>query len=144
MTVYADILVHDLLKAGSDVNAADNKGWTPLMHAVLNSDSKKEMQKQVSMLLTRGVNVHAEREDADEGGKWTALMYALSGPGKRFLPEMIIKHDLETLVRANRNFAKIDAGKPLRRSIQNHSIYGIILEKDEYSPDGRKYEPMFF
>ena len=42
------------LAAGTDVNAPDNSGWTPLHHATFNSE--KEI---AALLLSNGANVNA-------------------------------------------------------------------------------------
>ena len=55
------------LKSGSDVNAADENGWTPLMCAARTSNNSR----MLSLLLRAGANPHAESNE----GK-TALDYA--------------------------------------------------------------------
>jgi ankyrin repeat protein len=55
-----------LLRAGTDVNAAEEDGTTPLMHAVIESDARL-----VKLLIENGANVNAKNA-LDS----TALMYA--------------------------------------------------------------------
>jgi ankyrin repeat protein len=55
-----------LLRSGTDVNAADEDGTTPLMHAVIESDARL-----VKLLIENGANVNAKNA-LDS----TALMYA--------------------------------------------------------------------
>jgi ankyrin repeat protein len=61
-----DQQVQRLLRSGTDVNAADEDGTTPLMHAVIESDARL-----VKLLIENGANVNAKNA-LDS----TALMYA--------------------------------------------------------------------
>ena len=59
-------MVQLLLRAGADVNASDEKGWTALMVAVFRG--KMEV---VRLLLQAGANANAVRDNG-----WTALFDA--------------------------------------------------------------------
>jgi ankyrin repeat protein len=61
-----------LLRSGADVNAADEDGTTPLMHAVIESDVRL-----VKLLIENGANVNAKNA-LDS----TALMYAATNLAK--------------------------------------------------------------
>ncbi|MCI0388369.1 MAG: ankyrin repeat domain-containing protein [Acidobacteria bacterium] len=54
-----------LLNAGCDVNAADNKGRTPLMYAVI-----FERRVAVDLLLKRGANIHTKDHDGLSALDW--------------------------------------------------------------------------
>jgi ankyrin repeat protein len=64
--------VNQLLRAGTDVNAADSDGTTALMHSVIESDVK-----MMKLLIDRGANVNAKNA-LDS----TALMYAATNLAK--------------------------------------------------------------
>src|SRR4249919_4147064 len=61
-----------LLRSGADVNAADEDGTTPLIHAVIESDVRL-----VKLLIENGANVNAKNA-LDS----TALMYAATNLAK--------------------------------------------------------------
>ena len=67
-----------LIKAGADVNAKDNDGRTPLLHAVRWSDESTEI---VTLLIEAGADVNAKDNDG-----WTPLFVAAANPNT---PEMI-------------------------------------------------------
>jgi serine/threonine protein kinase/ankyrin repeat protein len=54
-----------LLNAGCDVNAADNRGLTPLMYA-----AASERSAVVELLLKRGANVHAKDHTGESALDW--------------------------------------------------------------------------
>jgi ankyrin repeat protein len=54
-----------LLNAGCDVNAADNKGRTPLMYA-----AASERSEVVNLLLKRGANVRAKDHNGESALDW--------------------------------------------------------------------------
>jgi serine/threonine protein kinase/ankyrin repeat protein len=54
-----------LLNAGCDVNAADNKGRTPLMYA-----ASSERSEVVNLLLKRGANVRAKDHNGESALDW--------------------------------------------------------------------------
>jgi serine/threonine protein kinase/ankyrin repeat protein len=70
-----EMIGETLLNAGCDVNAADNKGRTPLIYAVAS-----ERSAVVEMLLRRGANIHAK----DHNGK-SALDWAIKSGNQEII-----------------------------------------------------------
>lgn len=62
-------IVKDTTDVGADVNAKDNEGMTPLMHAVRAEDA--ETSENVRNLIAAGADVNAKDNDG-----WTPLMHA--------------------------------------------------------------------
>jgi ankyrin repeat protein len=79
-----------LLNSGCDVNAADNKGRTPLIYAVAS-----ERSAVVEMLLRRGANIHAKDRNGESALDWATKsgndeiirsLYSSLGTTERTLP----------------------------------------------------------
>ena len=52
--------VEALLHLGADINAADEKGWTPLINAAAHNH-----EDVVEMLILKGADVHARTHDGE-------------------------------------------------------------------------------
>ncbi len=104
--------VKELLASGADVNAQDQRGWTPLMHA---SKSLKANAEVVRTLIAAGADVNAR----DNAGR-TALIWAplsgLDGAGK--VSALLAAH-------ADPN-AKSNFGEtPLERAVESPSLEAV-------------------
>ncbi|MBO0724407.1 MAG: ankyrin repeat domain-containing protein, partial [Blastocatellia bacterium] len=62
-----ELIGETLLNAGCDVNAADNKGRTPLIYAVAS-----ERLNVVELLLKRGADIHAKDHNGESALDWAA------------------------------------------------------------------------
>ena len=60
-----ELIGETLLNAGCDVNAADNKGRTPLMYAAI-----FERPSAVNLLLKRGANINARDQNGQSALDW--------------------------------------------------------------------------
>jgi len=60
-----EMIGETLLKAGCDVNAADNKGRTPLIYAVAS-----ERSAVVNLLMKRGANINAKDHNGESALDW--------------------------------------------------------------------------
>jgi len=59
----------EAIRKGADINACDEDGRSPLMHAILAEDADPEI---VRLLIDNGANVNLK----DYGQEWTALHFA--------------------------------------------------------------------
>ena len=95
ISIHAAILMGKIdsvkkhLAAGTDVNAPDNSGWTPLHHATFNSE--KEI---AALLLSNGANVNA----LEKGSDYTPLHLALQTEGSAEIVELLIANDADVNV----------------------------------------------
>ena len=95
ISIHAAILMGKIdsvkkhLAAGTDVNAPDNSGWTPLHHATFNSE--KEI---AALLLSNGANVNALEKGSDQ----TPLHLALQTEGSAEIVELLIANDADVNV----------------------------------------------
>jgi ankyrin repeat protein len=60
-----ELIGETLLDAGCDINAADNKGRTPLMYAAI-----FERPAAVNLLLKRGANINAKDQNGQSALDW--------------------------------------------------------------------------
>jgi ankyrin repeat protein len=116
------------LGAGANINAADSDGRTPLMHAVLASDSD---QRTIQFLVSRGADVNLH----DKGQRWTALHFAARDQKLSIV---------EALVTAG---AQVDAedsfgNTPLWRAVMEKNVLPEIITfllKHGASPDRKNH-----
>ncbi len=108
------VLIDESIKQGVDINCADEDGRTPLMHAVLASDSDA---RTVQFLMDRGANVDA----SDSQQQWTSLHFAA-----RDQKTEIVK----TLLEAGANVNAVDSfgNTPLWRCIFNKKVDSVLVK----------------
>lgn len=83
--------INALLQSGADVNATDDAGYTPLMHAC--SRRAPEALAVVALLLDNGANARAVTPQG-----YTALYMAIRHQASAYMAEMLLLHDDDAAV----------------------------------------------
>lgn len=83
--------INALLQSGADVNATDDAGYTPLMHAC--SRRAPEALAVVALLLDSGANARAVTPQG-----YTALYMAIRHQASAYMAEMLLLHDDDAAV----------------------------------------------
>lgn len=86
-------VVAALLEAGADVNAADDRGYTPLFHACHHADEDRGHPEVVEMLIDAGAD-----KEAKIGFGVRPLMYA-AGNGEAGVVEVLLRAGADPLAR---------------------------------------------
>lgn len=100
------IVVKNLLDQGTNVNARDNNGWTPLMRA-----TERGHKEVVEVLLDKSAYINAK----DDNG-YTALMYATMS-GHKDIVELLLAHNAD--LNEQDNFGKTALLNPARNGYKD-------------------------
>ena len=87
------------LDAGTDVNAEDRHGWTPLHHAAF-----KDQKESADFLITEGANVNAKARGNDYQFKRLYEYF-----DQQFMTEVVVKFNAEEYAKGNTGWTPLHA-----------------------------------
>ena len=118
------------LDAGTDVNAEDRHGWTPLHHAAF-----KDQKESADFLITEGANVNAKARGNDYQFKRLYEYF-----DQQFMTEVVVKFNAEEYAKGNTGWTPLHAAA----SKGNLGIVKILLikEADPNLQDNEYYTPL--
>ncbi len=111
-----------LIKAGANINASSNKGFTPLMNAALRKDTAF-----VKLLISAGANINAKTKDGT-----TALMSAAWLNKNPEILKTLILSGADTAIRCNNGCSAYDYAQ-LNKWVKNTSICQLLKPSNNKS-----------
>lgn len=104
-----------LIERGADISIKDNRGWTPLIHAIIQSNNNA-----IQLLLGKGADINIK----DNYGR-TPLIHAIMWESDEDIIQLLIKKG------ANINIKDCEGQTPLNMAFQtrNYPIIAFLIEK---------------